>query len=103
MSTAKGNVVPSGLVIMIVGVPNSLVIVDGVPNALAIACAASELTTERFAPIPNRISEGGGTRNIRKAKENARCRKVCGLKRISSKPAMNIGRANMWYSKGWKV
>src|SRR3990170_557601 len=103
MSTVKGNAVPSSLGMIIDGLPYSLMMEDCMPNAFTIALEASELTTDRVEPNPYRISEGSGIRNMRKAIENASCRMVCGLKRMSNKPATNIGRANMWYSNGWKV
>ena len=42
-------------------------------------------------------------RNVRKAMGKRACLSVCGLKRISVSPAVNMGKVNMWYSMGVKV
>jgi hypothetical protein len=95
MSMAKGKVVPFGRVMTIDGLPYSFVIEDGMPKALTMAHEASEVKTDRFAPIPYRISVGGGTKNTRKAMANAICLRVCGLKKMSVKLATSIGSASM--------
>ena len=67
MSTVKGMVDPSGLVMVIVGFPYSPERVDGTPKAFIIVWLASELITDRVEPKAYRISVGGGVRKKRKA------------------------------------
>ena len=49
------------------------------------------------------MSDGGGVRSMRKIIGNASCLSVWGLKRMRVSPAANIGKADMWYSRGVKV
>lgn len=92
MSTANNIVVLSGRIMLMVGVPKSLVIQDRICRKFTIAFAASVLATLSVEPTLPRMSEGGGVRKTMKAIGKMACRRVCGLNTTRKSPAVKNGR-----------
>lgn len=77
------------------GTPDMPEIVECMPKPPTIAFDASELMTDMVDPRTRRISTGGGAKKTRNANGNSSCCIVCGLNKVSTSPAVNIGSVNI--------
>ena len=92
MSTMKGRIVPSGLVIKIDGVLNSEDNTDGIPIKLTIPFDMLELKYDNELPIEYKISVGGGKRNNRTKTGKKTCLREAKLNKTRILPKIKIGK-----------
>ena len=95
VSMAKDIGVLSGRMTFIVGVPDSILIVECMPSRLTNALEASVLVTLRVEPNLSRMPDGNGVRKAKKATGKTAWRRVCGSNNTSVVPAVNIGRVKI--------